>query len=561
MSDRRPRAFVVPVVAGLPLLAGLLGPVPARGQSWQPPTNAERCPSKWGAGDERGAANHMRPETVLRAARLIRTGQTIELGHVLSPSMPLPATRQFDVLTKRTFMNPEPNRRGSNEELVVAEIGQVGTQFDGFAHQTIGDAMYNCFTIDETATRTGFTKLGIERVGTLMTRGVLVDVAALKGVDVLPDTYEITVDDIQQALARQNLTLLPGDAVLLHTGWGRWWEKDNARYMKTSPGLGVTAAEWLARQDPMLVGTDNSAINVTPNPDPAVSNPIHQVMLVVHGHPPAREPEARRAGGGARSRVRAGAPAAEDQGRDGIDRGARRDPVGRVRPDEGLRRWRVGEARPLHGAACARPRLRGGRCLPRAERRQARRVQGAHRHRLRRHQRSRGDPESRGGLRRGPDGARALGRAAVLHGHGPGGARPRAAGRAARLLVRLAHHARWPGRLLVEVQGPREGLRLDRAADALRRPRRPGGGLPANLRERHALDGGARQRSRRRRERGPARVEPPRGRSDPGEQPDAPGGLCAVHGGRADNDALVHEAPAIVGCRTPSALAHAAGKS
>ena len=257
--------------------------VSAGAQSWQPPTDAQRCPSKWGAGDERGAGNHMKPETVLRAARLIRTGEVIELGQVLSGSMPLNGPRRFEMHTKRTFMNPEPNRRGSNEEIVISEIGQVGTQFDGFAHQTIGNSLYNCFKLDEVATRTGFSKLGVEKVGSLMTRGVLIDVAALKGVEMLPDTYEITVADLQQALTRQGLTLQPGDAVIVHTGWGRLWGKDNARYTRTSPGLGAAAAEWVVRQDPMLVGADTQGVNVTPNPDKAVSNPIHQIMLVVNG--------------------------------------------------------------------------------------------------------------------------------------------------------------------------------------------------------------------------------------------------------------------------------------
>jgi hypothetical protein len=50
---------------------------------------------------------------------------------------------------------------------------------------------------------------------------VLIDVAAFKNVEMLPDTYEITVQDLQQALARQNLTLQQGDAVIIHTGWGK----------------------------------------------------------------------------------------------------------------------------------------------------------------------------------------------------------------------------------------------------------------------------------------------------------------------------------------------------
>ena len=225
----------------------------------------------------------MKPEAVLRAARLIRTGEVVELGRVLTGSIPLSPGRRFELLTKRTVMSPESNRRGSNEEIVISEIGQVGTQFDGFSHQTIGDSMYNCFKVGETATRTGFSKLGIQQVGALMTRGVLIDIAALKGVEMLPDTYEITAADLQQALRRQSLTLQAGDAVIVHTGWGRLWGKDNARYSKTSPGLGSAAGEWLARQDPMLVGADNVGVNVNPNPDPTVSNPIHQIMLVIHG--------------------------------------------------------------------------------------------------------------------------------------------------------------------------------------------------------------------------------------------------------------------------------------
>src|SRR5438477_12762303 len=255
----------------------------AYAQSWRPPADNQRCPSKWGAGDERGAANHMKPATVMRAAQLIKTGEVIELGHVLSSEMPISSPRQYNVHTKRTFMNPQANRRGSNEELLTSEIGQVGTQFDGFAHQSIEYSHYNCFKTDEISSRTGFTKLGIEKVGTLMTRGVLIDVAALKGVDMLGDTYEITPADLQQALQRQNLTLQPGDAVLIHTGWGRLFAKDNARFMKSCPGIGVAAAEWLAKQDPLLVGSDNWPVEVAPNPDKDLSLPVHQIFLVVNG--------------------------------------------------------------------------------------------------------------------------------------------------------------------------------------------------------------------------------------------------------------------------------------
>ena len=255
----------------------------AQAQTWKVPAESQRCPSKWGANDERGSGNHMKPASVMRAVQLIKTGEVIEIAYPLNDKMPFFGTRRFDVHLKRTFMNDFSNRRGSNEEMVLSEIGQVGTQFDGFAHQTHEDSHYNCFKTGDIATRGGFTKFGMEKVGMLMTRGVLIDVAGLKGVATLPDNYEITVKDLQDALARQNMTLMPGDAVLINTGWGLLYGKENARYVKTCPGVGVAAAEWLAKQDPMLIGADNWPVEVSPNPDPKLSLPVHQVALVVNG--------------------------------------------------------------------------------------------------------------------------------------------------------------------------------------------------------------------------------------------------------------------------------------
>ncbi len=248
------------------IAAALLAVPLVAAAQWNVPPESQRCPSKWGAGDERGSGNHMKnPEVVLRGARLIKTGEVIELSHVLGPGMAFFGTRIFNLHT------------------VTSEIGQVGTQFDGFAHQTHGDSLYNCFKVSEAGTRSGFTKLGVQNAPTFFARGVLIDVAGLKGVEMLGETYEITVADLQQALQRENLKLLPGDAVIIHTGWGKLYGKDNARFVKSTPGVGVAAAEWLAKQDPLLVGSDNWPVEVAPNPDKDLSLPVHQVFLVVNG--------------------------------------------------------------------------------------------------------------------------------------------------------------------------------------------------------------------------------------------------------------------------------------
>ncbi len=254
----------------------------AQAQSWTPPAEADRCPSKWGAGDERGSGNHMGPATVLRAAQLIESGEVIELGHELHSGIPLGA-RHFDLYMKPTAHNPASNLRGSNEEIVTTELGQVGTQLDGFSHQSIGDTFYNCFRISETMTRGGFTNLGIENVGMLMTRGVLLDIAKLKGVDMLAADYAITIEDLQAALDDADLTIQPGDAVIINTGWGQLWDTDVPRFLGPAPGIGVPAAEWLVEQDPMIVGADNQPVEIQPNPDPEVSLPGHQIFLAVNG--------------------------------------------------------------------------------------------------------------------------------------------------------------------------------------------------------------------------------------------------------------------------------------
>jgi kynurenine formamidase len=255
----------------------------AQTPSWAVPPESARCPSKWGAGDERGSANLMKPAVVLDAVKLIKSGEIIELAHVLGPAMPFFGTRRFDMHVKRTFMNTGSNERGSNEEMVLSEIGQVGTQFDGFAHQTWRNQHYNCFKTEDIAARGLFNKLGVQNAGAFITRGVLIDVAGFKGVEMLGDDYEITVADLEGALKKQNLTLQAGDAVIIHTGWGKLYGKDNPRYVKSCPGIGVPAALWLATKDPMLLGADNWPVEVSPNPDKQLSLPVHQVALVVNG--------------------------------------------------------------------------------------------------------------------------------------------------------------------------------------------------------------------------------------------------------------------------------------
>jgi kynurenine formamidase len=268
----------------------------ASAQSWEMPSESQRCPSKWGAKDEIGSGNLMKPELALKAAKLIHTGEVFTLGFHLSSELPLIGERRFDLHTKRSTAT-DPGTRGENEEIVITELGQVGTQLDAFAHQIYGGKYYNCITdhdmsfptssgsVELTAgARQGFPKLGVEKIPDIMTRGVLIDVAGLKNVEMLPGNYIITADDLQQALAKEKVTLQPGDAVMIHTGWARQYnEKQKADYLKVSPGIGIDAGEWLIKQNPILVGADNCCVEVRPYPGQKVNLPIHAMFLIVNG--------------------------------------------------------------------------------------------------------------------------------------------------------------------------------------------------------------------------------------------------------------------------------------
>jgi kynurenine formamidase len=170
-----------------------------------------------------------------------------------------------------------------HDDLVSGELGQIGTQFDGLGHLGIGDLFYNGNNRADFAQAEGLTKLGIENVGPLFTRGVLLDVARYKGVAQLQPSYEITAADLRGTLQRQNLEIRAGDVVLVHTGWGALWMKDNAKYSQSSPGIGVAAAQFLVDAEVSVVGADNWGVEVMPNPNASLGAPVHQLLLARNG--------------------------------------------------------------------------------------------------------------------------------------------------------------------------------------------------------------------------------------------------------------------------------------
>ncbi len=266
---------------------------PAPGET---PIGAAWWPSRWGADDQAGASNHITPQKIMETVQLIRSGKVYEIGRVYESGMPLFGERVFAL---RIPGSPTGGVLGSNQviwhdEFLSTEIGQVGTQFDGLGH--IGVAVkgadnkeqmrfYNGFPETEVASPNGLKKLGIENVKPIFTRGLLFDVAGLKG-RMLNAGEEITVADLTAALQRQNVAadqIRAGDAVFIHTGWGDLWMKDNAKFSSGEPGIGLPAARWLAERQVCVVGADTWGVEAVPNPDANLAFRCHQELITRNG--------------------------------------------------------------------------------------------------------------------------------------------------------------------------------------------------------------------------------------------------------------------------------------
>ena len=148
----------------------------------------------------------------------------------------------------------------SNDELFSGEIGQVGTQFDGLGH--VGaringeDYFYNGNKLSEFGDPYGLKKLGVENAGVFFTRGILLDVCALRGDDRLPAGYVISPDELTSCLERAKLTIREGDVVLIRTGHGKLWMQDNEAYGAGEPGIGLAAAKFLTDHKVALIGAE-----------------------------------------------------------------------------------------------------------------------------------------------------------------------------------------------------------------------------------------------------------------------------------------------------------------
>lgn len=260
------------------LTVALIPPIASADDSWYP--------SKWGADDTLGAINELSPEGVLEAAKLIKTGKTYSLGVETGRDTPAYGSRSFQLFAVASGDGSGStigrNQGTFNDDWMTTWLG-IGTQIDGLGHLGINHVYYNGTPVSEFWRPEGLSRFGTHLLPPIVTRGVLLDIAALKGLDMLPGGTPIHVSDIEAAAKRQKVSLRRGDVVIFNTGWQRLAKDDPEKFLETEPGLDVDSAEYLAKIGVVAVGSDTWALDVLPGTDPEVAFPVHQILLAKNG--------------------------------------------------------------------------------------------------------------------------------------------------------------------------------------------------------------------------------------------------------------------------------------
>ncbi|MFP6584454.1 MAG: cyclase family protein [Candidatus Hydrogenedentota bacterium] len=243
-------------------------------------------PSKHGADDTLGAINFLSPEKVVEAAKLIKTGKTYALGVELGRETPGYGTRTFQLFAvgsgDGSGATQGKNKMTANDDWIMMWLG-IGSQIDGLGHLGIDHRYYNGTHISEFWVADGLTKFGIDTLPPIVTRGVLLDIAAYRGEKMMKAGTAINRKDIEGAMNAQKIEIGKGDVVILNTGWQALATSDPEKFLSGQPGLGVEGAKFLASKDVVAIGADQWGLEVIPGEDSELLFPVHQELLAKNG--------------------------------------------------------------------------------------------------------------------------------------------------------------------------------------------------------------------------------------------------------------------------------------
>jgi kynurenine formamidase len=237
---------------------------------------------RWGSDDELGAVNLITAEKRRQAAGLVRVGTSVSLAR--------------DVEKEKAPDNPQPFshemiRSGLDEtqfsvdRYSVSYHGYAHTHMDSLCHMFHQGKMFNGFA-QQQVTPQGAGKLAVLNFKRgIFTRGILMDMARLKGVESLEPGTPIYPADLEAWEKQAGVKVSSGDVIFIRTG--RWALRDAKGpwpASQKSAGLHASCARWLKQRDVAALGSD-AASDVMPSGVEGVNQPIHQLVLIAMGMP------------------------------------------------------------------------------------------------------------------------------------------------------------------------------------------------------------------------------------------------------------------------------------
>ena len=239
---------------------------------------------RWGADDQRGTLNFITPDAVKRGAAAVKRGDVFSLSIPMNADGPqtggIPGriNPQHTMLMCNVAVTGDPSDFCASDDSVEFGI-QAATHWDALAHVGYEGLLYNGVPFDA-VTAAGASKLGIEHFGPIVSRGVLLDIAQVHGVDSFDHNYAITGSDLDAAASYASVKVMSGDIVMVRTGQMHWLrERNKRRYSDPTPGIGTGALEWFHDQEVAAVATDTLVFEVWPGEDAAALLPVHMIDL------------------------------------------------------------------------------------------------------------------------------------------------------------------------------------------------------------------------------------------------------------------------------------------
>ncbi len=254
--------------------------------------------SPWGPGDEIGRLNLITPKSRANILSRIDGSATYDLSVEYFIGMPSwqaagdPHYRMWMTHTPHGTVIDDPLNLGNamNEHVsytgaAISMYTHMGTHIDALNHFGLDGKIWNGFTAAEHAGDRGWQVAGAENIPPIVARGVLIDVAAVKGLAMLSDGYRITREDLVTTLHKQDISLREGDVVLIRTGRMQRYADADA-YMENPPGIGLEAARFLVEESgAMIVGADNLSLEAFPSELETDYVPVHTYLLAEQGTP------------------------------------------------------------------------------------------------------------------------------------------------------------------------------------------------------------------------------------------------------------------------------------